>query len=135
MARKAKPKAVAAPLPEGAPFEDDFFTDKKFDSMVEKAMASTTTETMADPDEHNTVDANPLVQAARSGDRRALLEALRDHLAVSLATCTSGRDTAALARNLNIVSKELTEMGDPNASENDPLEIMRKKVKDKQCNG
>ena len=41
-----------------------------------------------------------LIDAAKSGNRRATLEALRDKLAISIASCESGRDVAALSKRL-----------------------------------
>jgi len=66
----------------------------------------------ADPldDEYESVAHDPLVVAARSGDRRLLLEALRDRLAIALVNCNSGRDIAAMSRNLNIISRELDDI-------------------------
>lgn len=44
-----------------------------------------------------------IVDASASGDRVEALKALRDYLAVALAKCESGRDQAALARQLTLV--------------------------------
>lgn len=56
-----------------------------------------------------------LITAARSGDRRATLEALRDKLAVSIADCESGRDVAALSKRLMEVMNELDALPKPKA--------------------
>ena len=48
-----------------------------------------------------------LVSAARSGDRRETLEALRDKIAASIQDCESGRDVAALSKRLMEVMGEL----------------------------
>ena len=73
-----------------------------------------------------------LLEAAKSGDRRKLLVAMRDRLAYMLDKTDSGRDVAAIARNLNIISKELDGMPDPDADAADPVERMRKKVTERQ---
>lgn len=56
-----------------------------------------------------------LITAARSGDKRATLEALRDKLAASVADCESGRDVAALSKRLMEVMNELDAMPKPRA--------------------
>lgn len=54
-----------------------------------------------------------LVDAARSGDRRGTLEALRDKLASSIQDCESGRDVAALSKRLMEVMGELDALPKP----------------------
>lgn len=56
-----------------------------------------------------------LIDAARSGDKRATLIALRDKLAETIEKCESGRDMAANTKRLMEVMAELEAM--PNASE------------------
>ena len=56
-----------------------------------------------------------LVEAARNGDRRKTLEALRDKLAASIQDCESGRDVAALSKRLMEVMAELDSMPQPKA--------------------
>lgn len=51
--------------------------------------------------------------AARSGDRRDTLIALRDHLAKRIDDCESGRDSAALTKRLMEVMDELETLPDP----------------------
>ena len=60
-----------------------------------------------------------LITAARSGDRRKTLEALRDKLAASIQDCESGRDVAALSKRLMEVMGELDAL--PQPSEDDEL--------------
>ena len=60
-----------------------------------------------------------LVDAAKSGDRRKTLEALRDKIASSIQDCESGRDVAALSKRLMEVMGELDAM--PKPSEDDEL--------------
>lgn len=52
-----------------------------------------------------------LPEVVAAGDRRASLEALRDHLARLLET--TERDHAAIARQLTIVLRELDELPNP----------------------
>lgn len=56
-----------------------------------------------------------LLDAARSGDKRATLIALRDKLAETIEKCESGRDMAANTKRLMEVMAELETM--PAASE------------------
>ena len=56
-----------------------------------------------------------LINAAKSGDRRATLEALRDKLAASIQGCESGRDVAALSKRLMEVMGELDALPKPKA--------------------
>ncbi len=56
-----------------------------------------------------------LINAAKSGDRRATLEALRDKLAASITDCESGRDVAALSKRLMEVMNELDSLPKPKA--------------------
>ena len=52
-----------------------------------------------------------LTEIVAAGDRRASLEALRDHLARLLETAE--RDHAAIARQLTVVLRELDELPNP----------------------
>jgi len=54
-----------------------------------------------------------LVSAAKSGDKRATLIALRDKLAETIENCESGRDMAANSKRLMEVMAELENMPDP----------------------
>lgn len=51
-----------------------------------------------------------LRDAATSGDRLATLRALRDKLAAEIDTCESGRDLAALSRQLTLVLGEIADL-------------------------
>lgn len=73
-----------------------------------------------------------LQSAAKKGDRRALLEAMRDKLAKTIDASASGRDIAALSKRLMEVSAELDSMPNPEASMN-PLELEQKRVADKRA--
>ena len=54
-----------------------------------------------------------LLQAAKGGNRRETLEALRDKLAASIQSCESGRDVAALSKRLMEVMSELDALPKP----------------------
>lgn len=55
-----------------------------------------------------------LINAAKSGDKRATLEALRDILAKTIQECDSGRDMASNTKRLMEVMAELEALPDPN---------------------
>lgn len=48
-----------------------------------------------------------LIEAAKSGDKRATLIALRDKLAETIANCDSGRDMASNSKRLMEVMAEI----------------------------
>ena len=54
-----------------------------------------------------------LIEAAKSGDKRATLIALRDRLAETIQNCESGRDMAANSKRLMEVMNELESLPDP----------------------
>lgn len=54
-----------------------------------------------------------LVDAAKSGDKREILIALRDRLAETIENCESGRDMAANSKRLMEVVAELEALPDP----------------------
>lgn len=54
-----------------------------------------------------------LLEAAKSGDKRATLIALRDKLAETIENCESGRDMAANSKRLMEVMAELESLPDP----------------------
>ena len=60
-----------------------------------------------------------LVSAARSGDKRETLEALRDKIAASIQDCESGRDVAALSKRLMEVMNEIDAL--PKQRKSSPL--------------
>ena len=53
------------------------------------------------------LDVTNLVEAAKSGDKRATLIALRDKLAETIANCDSGRDMASNSKRLMEVMAEI----------------------------
>ena len=54
-----------------------------------------------------------LLDAAKSGDKRATLLALRDKLAETIENCESGRDMAANSKRLMEVMAEIEALPDP----------------------
>lgn len=64
-----------------------------------------------------------LVKAARSGDRRETLEALRDKIASSIQDCDSGRDVAALSKRLMEVMGELDALPKPSGDGDELAEL------------
>ena len=54
-----------------------------------------------------------LVEAAKSGDKRETLIALRDKIAATIDNCESGRDMAANSKRLMEVMAELEALPDP----------------------
>lgn len=71
-----------------------------------------------------------LVEAAKSGDKRATLIALRDKLAETIDNCESGRDMAANSKRLMEVMAELENLPDPSEikiSKHDRLKEKREK--------
>ena len=54
-----------------------------------------------------------LIEAAKSGDKRETLMALRDILAYTIQNCESGRDMASNTKRLMEVMAELEALPDP----------------------
>ena len=54
-----------------------------------------------------------LIDAAKSGDKRATLIALRDKLAETIQNCDSGRDMASNTKRLMEVMAEIEALPDP----------------------
>ena len=72
-----------------------------------------------------------LADAAKSNNRRETLIALRDHLAATIDTCESGRDTAALSKRLMEVMDELDALPDPNSEKKTPAQLARERVRNR----
>ena len=68
-----------------------------------------------------------LVEAAKSGDKRATLIALRDKLAETIDRCESGRDMAANTKRLMEVMAELEAMPDPQQKKISKHDRLKKK--------
>lgn len=64
-----------------------------------------------------------VLQAAKSGDKRKLLEETRDSLAYAIDTCDSKRDLAALTKRLLEVCDMIAALPDPNGEQN-PIDEM-----------
>lgn len=62
-------------------------------------------------------DVTNLVDAAKSGNKRATLEALRDILATTIQNCDSGRDMASNTKRLMEVMAELEALPEENKTE------------------
>ena len=63
-----------------------------------------------------------LVQAAKQNDKRGMLEATRDILALSIETCGSMRDLAALSKRLMEVCALIDALPDP--TDTNPVDEM-----------
>ena len=61
------------------------------------------------------LDVTNLIEAAKSGDKRATLIALRDKLAETIQNCESGRDMASNSKRLMEVMAEIEALPDPKA--------------------
>lgn len=69
-----------------------------------------------------------LVDAAKSGDKRATLIALRDKLAQTIQECDSGRDMASNSKRLMEVMAELEAMPDPDAKKESKHDRLKRKI-------
>lgn len=69
-----------------------------------------------------------LVEAAKSGDKRATLIALRDKLAQTIQECDSGRDMASNSKRLMEVMAELETMPDPDAKKESKHDRLKRKI-------
>lgn len=68
-----------------------------------------------------------LVDAAKSGDKRQTLIALRDILATTIQNCESGRDMASNTKRLMEVMAELEQMPDPTTQKESKHDRLKKK--------
>lgn len=66
-----------------------------------------------------------LASVAAEGDRTATLKALRDRLAREIERCESGRDVAALSRQLTYVLEQID--ANPGEVEGSPLDDLAKR--------
>jgi len=69
-----------------------------------------------------------LVEAAKSGDKRATLIALRDKLAQTIQDCDSGRDMASNSKRLMEVMAELEALPDPDAKKESKHDRLKRKI-------
>lgn len=72
-----------------------------------------------------------LIDAAKSGDKRETLIALRDILAKTIQECESGRDMASNTKRLMEVMAELETMPDPNAKKESKHDRLKKKIENR----
>lgn len=72
-----------------------------------------------------------LVEAAKSGDKRATLIALRDKLAQTIQECDSGRDMASNSKRLMEVMAELEAMPDPEAKKESKHDRLKRKIENR----
>ena len=73
------------------------------------------------------LDVTNLVDAAKSGDRRETLVAMRDILAKTIQECDSGRDMASNTKRLMEVMNEIEQI-DAEAAEKAAKELEKQKV-------
>lgn len=74
------------------------------------------------------MDVTDLIEAAKSGNKRATLIALRDKLAETIQNCDSGRDMASNSKRLMEVMAEIEALPDETAikvSKHDRLKTKR----------
>lgn len=69
-----------------------------------------------------------LVEAAKSGNKRETLIALRDKLAQTIQDCDSGRDMASNSKRLMEVMAELEAMPDPDAKKESKHDRLKRKI-------
>ena len=77
------------------------------------------------------LDVTNLVEAAKSGDKRKTLVALRDILAKTIQECESGRDMASNTKRLMEVIAELALMDKEEAEERKRIEAEKNQKKSK----
>ena len=68
-----------------------------------------------------------LVEAAKSGNKRETLIALRDKLAQTIQECDSGRDMASNSKRLMEVMEQLEQLPDPKAKKVSKHDRLKKK--------
>ena len=68
-----------------------------------------------------------LIEAAKSGDKRATLIALRDKLAETIENCESGRDMAANSKRLMEVMAEIEALPDPEETKESKHDRLKRK--------
>lgn len=73
-----------------------------------------------------------LVKAAKSGDKRATLIALRDKLAETIQNCDSGRDMASNSKRLMEVMAEIEALPDPKKKKISKHDRLKNKVNAKR---
>ena len=72
-----------------------------------------------------------LVEAAKSGDKRATLIALRDKLAETIQNCESGRDMASNSKRLMEVMAEIEALPDPETKKKSKHDRLKAKLENR----
>ena len=72
-----------------------------------------------------------LVEAAKSGDKRATLIALRDKLAETIQNCESGRDMASNSKRLMEVMAEIEALPDPETKKKSKPDRLKAKLENR----
>lgn len=72
-----------------------------------------------------------LIEAAKSGNKRDTLIALRDKLAETIEKCESGRDMAANTKRLMEVMAELEAMPDPKVKKLSKHDRLKNKIENR----
>ena len=72
-----------------------------------------------------------LVEAAKSGDKRATLIALRDKLAETIQNCESGRDMASNSKRLMEVMAEIEALPDPEIKKKSKHDRLKQKLENR----
>lgn len=72
-----------------------------------------------------------LVEAAKSGDKRATLVALRDILAQTIQNCESGRDMASNTKRLMEVMAEIETLPDPKEQKESKHDRLKKRFENR----
>lgn len=74
------------------------------------------------------LDVTNLIDAAKSGDKRATLIALRDKLAETIQNCDSGRDMASNSKRLMEVMAEIEALPDDKEVKTSKHNRLKKKI-------
>lgn len=72
-----------------------------------------------------------LLDAAKSGNKRETLIALRDKIAETIENCDSGRDIAANSKRLMEVMAEIDELPDPTAQHISKHDRLKQRYEDR----
>lgn len=78
------------------------------------------------------MDVTNLVDAAKSGNKRETLIALRDILASTIQNCESGRDMASNTKRLMEVMAEIDALPDPNDVKVSKHDRLKNKINEKR---
>lgn len=76
----------------------------------------------------------PLVSAVATGDQRASLVAMRDHVAKALESCRFAKDMAPLARELREILAEIAKLPDVNGKADPVDELAEQRAERRRAN-